>query len=53
MKKTDCWGNLAIPPPTSNLTSPGPQLQLQLLSPLQNSIIYHKMYIIKSAWINP
>ena len=34
-------------------TPPDPQLQLEFISPLQNLIIYHKMDINKSAWINP
>ena len=29
------------------------QLQLELLSSLQNSIIYHRTDIVKSAWIHP
>ena len=50
MEKPECRGSLAtIPRPNpSDL-----QLQLELLSSLQNLIIYHKMDIIKSAWINP
>ena len=43
------WSHAVIPYPTP----PDPQLQLELLSSLQNLIIYHKMDIIKSAWINP
>ena len=34
---------------SSTLTPPGPQLQLELLSPLQKSIICHEMDITKSA----
>ena len=50
MEKPEFWWSLAtIPHPTSS----DPQLQLELLSSLQNLIIYHKMDIIKSAWINP
>ena len=49
MEKLECWGRRAtIPHPTP----PDPQLQLELLFSLQNLIIYHKMDIIKSDWIN-
>ena len=50
MEKPECWGSLATIP---HSTPPDPQLQLELLSSLQNLIIYHKMDINKSAWINP
>ena len=50
MEKPECWGSLAT---ISHPTPPDPQLQLELLFSLQNVIIYHKMDIIKSAWINP
>ena len=50
MEKPEFWWSLAIIP---HPTPPEPQLQLELLSSLQNLIIYHKMDIIKSAWINP
>ena len=46
MEKPEFWGSRTTTPPD-------PQLQLELLSSLQNSIIYHKMDIIKRAWISP
>ena len=48
--KHEFWWSLAI---IAHPTPPDLQLQLELLSSLQNLIIYHKMDIIKSAWINP
>ena len=50
MEKPECWGNHAT---ILHPTPPDVQLQLELLSSLQNLIIYHKMDIIKSPWINP
>ena len=50
MEKPEFWWSLAVIP---HPTPPDLQLQLELLSSLQNLIIYHKMDIIKSAWINP
>ena len=52
MEKPEYWGVLCppLPPPP---TPPDPQLQSEFLSSLQNSIIYHKIDIIKSGWINP
>ena len=51
MENLNAGGGVLQPSPTP--TPPDPQLQLELLSSLQNLIIYHKMDIIKSAWINP
>ena len=49
MEKPECWRSFAtIPHPIP----PDLQLQLELLSFLQNVIVYHKMDI-KSAWISP
>ena len=50
MEKPECWGSLAA---IAHPTPLDPQLQLELLSSLQNLIICHKMDINKSAWINP
>ena len=50
MEKPEFWWSHAIIPYP---TPPDSQLQLELLSSLQNLIIYQKMDIIKSAWINP